>query len=38
MSFAVPENGADLRQVTLLETYPQIIGYDPEVFNYFKEQ
>ena len=25
-------------QVTILETYPQIIGYDPAVFNFFKEQ
>ena len=25
-------------QVTILETYPQLIGYDPDVFNYFKEQ
>lgn len=29
---------ADLSKVTLLETYPQIIGYNSEVFNYFKEQ
>ncbi|KAK7018469.1 carboxypeptidase [Favolaschia claudopus] len=24
--------------VTTIETYPQIIGYDPEVYNYFKTQ
>lgn len=24
--------------LSILETYPQIIGYDPEVYNYFKEQ
>jgi hypothetical protein len=25
-------------QISVLETYPQIIGYDPDVFNYFVEQ
>lgn len=25
-------------QVTVLQTYPQIIDYDPKVFNYFKDQ
>jgi carboxypeptidase D len=25
-------------QPKVLETYPQLIGYDPEVFNYFVEQ
>lgn len=25
-------------QTTVLETYPQIINFDPEVFNYFREQ
>ncbi|RPD60985.1 alpha/beta-hydrolase [Lentinus tigrinus ALCF2SS1-7] len=29
--FAVPT-------VTILETYPQLIGYDPAVFEYFREQ
>ncbi|KAJ7741263.1 alpha/beta-hydrolase, partial [Mycena metata] len=24
--------------IALIETYPQLIGYDPEVFEYFKEQ
>lgn len=24
--------------MTIIETYPQLIGYDPEVFEYFKEQ
>ena len=27
-----------LWQLTVIETYPQLIGYDPDVFNYFKEQ
>ncbi|KAF7798025.1 hypothetical protein EIP86_009237 [Pleurotus ostreatoroseus] len=27
-----------LPMVTVLETYPQLIGYDPEVYEYFKEQ
>ena len=27
-----------LSQVTILETYPQLIGYNQEVFNYYKEQ
>ena len=25
-------------QLTVIETYPQLIGYDPDVFNYFKTQ
>lgn len=25
-------------QVAVLETYPQLIGYDIEVYKYFKEQ
>jgi carboxypeptidase D len=25
-------------QVSVLETYPQIIGYDTDVFEYFREQ
>ena len=25
-------------QLTVIETYPQLIGYDPQVYNYFKEQ
>ncbi|TFK46525.1 alpha/beta-hydrolase [Heliocybe sulcata] len=27
-----------LPTVTIIETYPQIIGYDPEVYQYFKQQ
>ncbi|KAK7025021.1 carboxypeptidase [Favolaschia claudopus] len=27
-----------LPTVSILETFPQLIGYDPEVYNYFKEQ
>ncbi|EPQ51722.1 alpha/beta-hydrolase [Gloeophyllum trabeum ATCC 11539] len=27
-----------LPTVTTIETYPQLIGYDPEVYQYFKEQ
>ncbi|KAJ7464615.1 alpha/beta-hydrolase [Mycena latifolia] len=27
-----------LPTLSVLETYPQLIGYDPEVYNYFKEQ
>ncbi len=29
---------AHTHQVNILETYPAIIGYDQDVFNYFKEQ
>lgn len=25
-------------QLSVIETYPQIIGYDQEVYKYFKEQ
>jgi carboxypeptidase D len=25
-------------QLSIIETYPQLIGYDIEVYNYFKEQ
>lgn len=25
-------------QLTVIETYPQLIGYDPAVYNYFREQ
>ncbi|TDL15661.1 alpha/beta-hydrolase [Rickenella mellea] len=28
----------DLPALSVIETYPQIIGYDPNVYNYFKEQ
>lgn len=28
----------DAPVVTILETYPQLIDYDPEAFDYFKEQ
>ncbi|OJT10631.1 Pheromone-processing carboxypeptidase KEX1 [Trametes pubescens] len=28
----------DVPVVSILETYPAIIGYDPDVYNYFKEQ
>ncbi|KIK61689.1 hypothetical protein GYMLUDRAFT_260725 [Collybiopsis luxurians FD-317 M1] len=28
----------ELPAVTVIETYPQLINYDPEVFKYFKEQ
>ncbi|KAJ3810469.1 alpha beta-hydrolase [Lentinula aff. lateritia] len=28
----------DLPAVTVIETYPQLINYDPEVFEYFEEQ
>ncbi|KAJ3745335.1 alpha beta-hydrolase [Lentinula detonsa] len=28
----------DLPAVTVIETYPQLINYDPEVFKYFQEQ
>ncbi|KAJ4473583.1 alpha beta-hydrolase [Lentinula aciculospora] len=28
----------DLSAVTVIETYPQLINYDPEVFKYFQEQ
>ena len=24
--------------LTVIETYPQLIGYDPEIYNYFKDQ
>jgi hypothetical protein len=27
-----------MAQVTVLETYPQLLNFDPEVFDYFKEQ
>ena len=27
-----------LLQLTTIETYPQMIGYDPEVYEYFKDQ
>jgi hypothetical protein len=27
-----------LTQLSVLATYPQIIGYDQDVYNYFKEQ
>ncbi|KAK7685695.1 hypothetical protein QCA50_011039 [Cerrena zonata] len=27
-----------LPTLNVIETYPQLIGYDPEVYNYFKEQ
>ena len=25
-------------QLTVIETYPQLIGYDPAVYEYFREQ
>ena len=25
-------------QLSIIETYPQLIGYDQDVYNYFKEQ
>ncbi|KAF8576822.1 alpha/beta-hydrolase [Ramaria rubella] len=28
----------DLPVVSIMETYPQLIDYDPDVYNYFKEQ
>ena len=28
----------DLTTVSIIETYPQLIGYDPEVYEYFSEQ
>ncbi|RPD60993.1 alpha/beta-hydrolase [Lentinus tigrinus ALCF2SS1-7] len=28
----------ELPTVTILETYPQLIGYDPQAFEYFREQ
>lgn len=27
-----------LLQLSIIETFPQLIGYDPEVYDYFKEQ
>lgn len=27
-----------IRQLHVIETYPQLIGYDHEVFKYFQEQ
>ena len=27
-----------LVQLSFIETFPQLIGYDPEVYQYFKEQ
>lgn len=27
-----------LIQLSIIETFPQLIGYDPEVYDYFKEQ
>jgi hypothetical protein len=27
-----------MHQLSVIETFPQLIGYDPEVYNYFKEQ
>ncbi|KAI9568045.1 alpha beta-hydrolase [Boletus coccyginus] len=30
--------GTELPVITVLETYPQIIGYDTQVFKYFQEQ
>ncbi|KAF8142101.1 Alpha/Beta hydrolase protein, partial [Boletus edulis] len=32
------EEFLELPVTTVLETYPQIIGYDPQVFEYFQEQ
>ncbi|KAG6374652.1 Alpha/Beta hydrolase protein [Boletus reticuloceps] len=32
------EEFLELPVITVLETYPQIIGYDPQVFEYFQEQ
>ena len=32
------ETSVELPVVSLLETYPQIIGYDTQVFEYFQEQ
>jgi len=32
------ETGTELPVITVLETYPQIIGYDTQVFEYFQEQ
>ena len=31
-------NDGPLDQITLLESFPDLIGYDPDVFNYFEEQ
>ncbi|KAI5119135.1 hypothetical protein M0805_005741 [Coniferiporia weirii] len=28
----------ELPTLTVIETFPQLIGYDPDVYNYFKEQ
>lgn len=28
----------ELPVVTVIETYPQLIGYDTQVYEYFKEQ
>ncbi|KAK7685691.1 hypothetical protein QCA50_011035 [Cerrena zonata] len=30
--------GENLPALSVIETYPQLIGYDPEVYGYFKEQ
>ena len=32
------ETFGELPVLSVLETYPQIIGYDPQVFEYFQEQ
>lgn len=28
----------DIEKLSIVETYPQLIGYDPEVYEYFREQ
>ena len=33
-----PAAPANKQQLSILETFPQLIGYDPAVYNYFKEQ
>jgi carboxypeptidase D len=37
-SMASPETRVYLPVVNVLETYPQIIGYDTDVLEYFREQ
>ena len=37
-SIASPETRVFLPVVSVLKTYPQIIGYDTDVLEYFREQ
>jgi len=37
-SIASAETWGQSAVLSVLETYPQIIGYDPDVFNYFRDQ